>query len=85
MFESPHHENVIDCFQYDQNYFSIFNLQQVNDRLQSATLHKIDHLLHSAPTGEICHCPHCLPLSFEVSLKKKGSNCSTSQHFFFFI
>lgn len=68
---APHHEDVVDCFQYDQNDFSIFDLQQVDDCLQGSTLHQVDYLLHSAPTGEVCHCPHSLPLSLEVSLRRR--------------
>lgn len=70
-----HHEDVVDGIQYNQNDFSIFDLQQVDDRLQRSTLYQLDHLLHSAPTGEVCHCPHSLPLSLEVSLEEMSFYC----------
>lgn len=64
-----HHEDAVDGVQYDQNHFGVFDLQQVENRLQSATLHQLDHLLNSAPAGEVGYCPHSLPLSLEVSLQ----------------
>lgn len=66
-----HHEDVVDGIQYDQNDFSIFDTKQVDDCLQSTALHQSDHLLHSATTGEVRHCPHCLPLCLEVSLGRR--------------
>lgn len=65
----PHHKDVIDGIEYDQNDFGVLDLQQVDDCLQSATLHQSYHLLYSAPTGEVGHSPHCFPLSLEVTLK----------------
>lgn len=63
-----YHEDVVDGVQNDQDDFSVFDVQQVDDGLQSAALHQGDHLLHSAPTGKVGHCPHGFPLSLEVSL-----------------
>lgn len=67
---STHHEDVGNGVQDDEDRFAVLGGKQVQERLQDVGLNEVNHLLNSAPTGEVCYCPHSLLLSLIVALQR---------------
>ena len=66
--KGTHHEYVGNSIQDDKDNFAVLRGEKIQEWLEHVSLNKINHLLNCAPTGEVCHSPHCLFLSFVVTL-----------------
>lgn len=64
-------EEIRNGIQDDQNSFAVFGQKQVEQRLEDPRLDELHHLLHSAASCQVGHCPHRLLLGLEIPLEKQ--------------